>query len=105
MFSALCMFLCLSFGAKNEVLGGRGTVNYPYSVKVQECLGFLYGPIREQRTDVKKGEQLLHEAILMSFGENCTQATLQVQYTEDPRFWFPLIPVGGSEEWSVSKSL
>lgn len=41
MFSILSVFLCLSLGVKNEVLGERGTINYSYSVKAQESLGFL----------------------------------------------------------------
>lgn len=54
---------------------------------------------------VRKGEQLLCEAILIGFGENCTQAALQVQYKEALRFYIPLTPMGGSEEWCVSRSL
>ena len=67
-FLSLCIFVDVSGRlAGSEALGGRGTGTYSYSEKVQGCLGFLYGAIREQRRDMKKGEQPSHEAVLMDF--------------------------------------
>lgn len=58
---------CLWGLGGGEASGGRGTDNYSYSEKVQGCLVFLYGAIGEQRKDMRKGEQPLHEAVLMCF--------------------------------------
>lgn len=67
MFSFLSLHSSLWELWGSEPLGSRGADNYSYSEKVQRCLCFFYGAVWEQRRHMRKGEWLLHEALLRDF--------------------------------------
>lgn len=66
-----CVFLPLCLSIFVAVSGRGGEVKLWVAeglviiLTVQGCLGFLYGATWEQRKDMRKGEQPLHEAVLM----------------------------------------